>query len=98
MRSSHPRRIIRRAVTALAVVVLLPVWYVGAWLVWPRIGDGSLYGRTPTLVAAINRFFEPLDSYILTGNPGSDELNRLWWWANPEYFIPEPEEVEASTN
>lgn len=96
MPTSRPRRIVRRAVMVVAVVVLLLAWYVGSWVLWPRVCDGILYGRAPTLVAAINRFFDPITSYSQSGCPGSDVLSRLWWWANPEYLWVEPPAAENS--
>lgn len=92
-----PRRwIVKRTLMVLVAVLLLVVWYVAAWLLWPRFGDGILYGRAPHLVAAVSGFFEPLDWWIRIDQPGGDALNRLWCWVNPEYFVIEPAPVEHS--
>lgn len=88
---SRKRRIIRRTVMVLAVVALLPVWYVGAWLYWPKVQSGALLGRAPVLTEAGNRFFWPITWYSRTDYPGSDALSQLWWWANPVYRFMYPD-------
>jgi len=75
------RRIVRRAVMALAVVVLLPVWYVGSWLAISRAQrDRLIHPRT---AQKISPAFRPIVDYCDTELPGSNTLRRLWWYLNP---------------
>ena len=72
------RRIVRRAVMALAVVVLLPVLYVGsiisASFAW---GAGWLPGGMSPVLEAVNA---PLIWYCESAYPGSDSID----WAAME--------------
>jgi len=69
------RQIFRRAVIALAVVVLLPVWYIGSYAtMWWMIGNGSLsWSVTSPLCKTI---YEPLESYAMAGSPSSNLLAK----------------------
>jgi hypothetical protein len=66
MPATSRRRIVRRTVMALAVVVLLPVWYVAAWLAVSRAaGDGLISRRT---VQSVHVYQLPLYEYADADN------------------------------
>jgi len=81
MAEVRKRRIVGRAVMAVAVVVLLPVWYVSAycgmyWLRGKRVVSPS---QSQTLKATV---FAPLDAYLKDEDaPGSHTIRvfELWW-------------------
>jgi len=85
MRTTH-RRIVRRAVIALAGVVLLLGWYIGAWVCWPRIWAISYYRFPSGTLATIDRCFVPILWYTRTSYPGSRELSSLWWTVNADMY------------
>jgi hypothetical protein len=69
MPPTRPRRIVRRAVLVFAGVVLLPVWYVAAWLAVSRAErDGHI---TYYIGGQIRPAFSPLLSYSEANLPGS---------------------------
>jgi hypothetical protein len=74
-------RIIRRAVMALAVVVLLPGWYVASWLSISRLADEGFVSRGTT--NTIRPAFEPVLLYCECGMPGADVLTKTYWAVNP---------------
>src|SRR5262245_60471502 len=80
-RMKNSRRIVRRAVMALAVVVL-PVWYVAAWLAVSRAThDGFISGPMAARLAPV---FAPIRHYAgRYSGPGSRELYDAWWAVNP---------------
>jgi hypothetical protein len=87
MAEPRKRRIVRRAVMALVVVVLLPVWYVGAWLAVSRAErDGLAASRTLERAYPV---FVPLLRYCESDWPGADLLSRVWWKVNPETDLPD---------
>jgi len=80
MPATRSRRIVRRAVMALAVAMLLPVWYVGSWLIVSKAANSGVISYKAALV--IHPAFEPLNAYCLLGMPGSESLYHLWWSVN----------------
>jgi len=74
-------RIVRRAVMALVVVVLLPIGYVGVWLAISRAEHDGHIGRAT--VQGIRPAFVPLVRYCESELPGSDVLGEMWWLVNP---------------
>jgi len=72
MPTTRRRRIVKRAVMALAGVVLLPVWYVLAWLTWPTIERNSVMS-----VPDAAPLFVPIERYCEADLPGSSTL-RKW--------------------
>jgi hypothetical protein len=82
--SPSPRkRIVRRAVMAVAVVLLLPMAYVSAWLSASRaIHNGIISAHC--LVSNLGFVvFAPLMDYSGSDRPGSRQLFDLWWTINP---------------
>src|SRR5262245_46063674 len=77
MRATRPRRIVRRAVIALAVVVLLVAWYVSAWLLVTHATQRSIIDGSVAL--RIRPVFEPLRRHAETRYPGASMLSQLWW-------------------
>jgi hypothetical protein len=73
MSNPRSRRIVRRAVMAVVIPVLLVVWYVAAWLVWPHVKAN----RTIP-VPGIDPVFAPMWVYCESGLPGSETLLR-WY-------------------
>jgi len=85
MHTTRSRRIIRRAVMALAVVVLLPVWYVGTWLVLSRAAREDMIDGSMT--AQIRPAFVPLIWYCNSDLAGAELLHDIWWTtAKPRKF------------
>jgi hypothetical protein len=81
MPCTRRRRIVRRAVMALAVVLLLPVWYVAAWLAVSRAAhDGMI---RPATVLTIRPAFAPLITYCESELPAAAWLRGVWWRINP---------------
>src|SRR5262245_49077867 len=90
MSATRPRRIVRRAVIALAVVVLLPVWYVASWgtVQWLPGRGVSLQPERQISQAissgGVDRIvFMPLDRYSLCGLPGGKSawvFSRWCFW------------------
>jgi len=79
MPSPSPRRWLRRAVTALAVMVLLASGYVGSfvglyWVTGFGVVSGVTFGQLRTTL------FAPAESYIKSDYPGGRTLNRLTMW------------------
>lgn len=75
--ASTKRRVLRRTVTAAAVIVLLPFVYVGSWLGFSRAVNTGVVG-----VGVGESFlfvFKPLIVYCDSQKPGTDTLYRLWW-------------------
>jgi len=83
---SRRKRFARRAVLALAVVVLLLGWYVGAWLAVSRAAHDN-WIRYPTAETA-HWAFEPIVRYCHTDYLGADALCDLWWTINPPIVLP----------
>lgn len=84
MTTSRTRRITRRAVMTLAVVVLPPVWYIGAWLA-VSLAAREFTCSSETTYYYLRPAFEPLMWYCATDLPGSTSLNDAWW------FVVEPQ-------
>ena len=62
-------------------VVLLPVWYVGAWLALSRLThDGIINGG---LAATLAPAFSSVRQYSGSELPGSHVLYDVWWTTNP---------------
>jgi hypothetical protein len=75
----RPRRIVRRAVMALAVVMLLAWGYFGVWLA-SSFAWGA--GLMPSWTDAPSRVvFAPFAVYITEGYPGAQRLNAIGAWA-----------------
>lgn len=73
-------RVRRRTLFALAVVVLLPAWYVATWIVVSRAAHKGTISRTTA--ATIRPAFVPILSYCDSSLPASDALVSLWWDVN----------------
>src|SRR5262245_28446366 len=85
MPTTRPRRIVRRAVLALVVVVLLPVWYVGGWIAISKLINEGYIGRS---VADHGRpLFLPLIRYCESGFPAGRLLGNSYWSLNPPNMI-----------
>jgi hypothetical protein len=86
--SRPKRRTVGRVL--LAVVVLLPAWYVAAWLGVSLAVNHGIVGAGAG--EAVRPAFKPLILYCDLRKPGSDTLHRLWWTvsANPEIESPQP--------
>jgi hypothetical protein len=84
MPSNRPRRIVRWVLLTLTAVVLLPFWYVGAWLVVSRADCGGHI--SPAFVQKLRPAFVPLLTYCSSDLPGSRTLCRIWWRVNPPMF------------
>jgi hypothetical protein len=79
MPATRRRRIVSRAVMALAGVVLMVTNYVSSWamLYWcggnGAVSDGTFHRLMGTVVL-------PVDSYMLSDYPGSRPLAVLSYW------------------
>jgi len=74
------RRTVRRVALCIAAVLLLPVWYVAAWLAVSRAAhDGYISVNS---VAMVRPVFVPLKSYCDAKRPGGAVLRDLWWTVN----------------
>lgn len=80
MPTTRRRRISRRAVMVLAVVVLLPVLYVGAWLSYSRAAQDELMPYAVQSPLAL--LFRPAVAYADSEWPGALLLSTLWWRLN----------------
>lgn len=80
---------------ALTIVVLLTVWYVGAWICWPRAWFHIYYRVPPSVLAAVDCFFDPLLWYTRSGYPGGEALSELWWAANSDIYDVGPVGVQG---
>src|SRR5262245_60193839 len=78
MSATRPRRIVTRAVMVVAVVVLLEVGYVSAWIAATKASD---YG-TVSDAEFFLPVFRPLIQYADSDLPGGTALSDLWWLAN----------------
>ena len=81
MPATRRRRIVRRAVMALAVVVLLVVWYVAAFasVSW-SVGAGYISGKTDDVMQ--HTVFAPLRWYAYDDpdKPFANDLRTLRLW------------------
>ncbi|MFO1093945.1 MAG: hypothetical protein U0992_11625 [Planctomycetaceae bacterium] len=81
MSDTRPRRFVRRVVMALAVAVLLPVWYVGAWL---SIGWLANEGFISVTTAKMMRpAFAPILVYAESDMLGAEAIAAAYWVVNP---------------
>jgi hypothetical protein len=80
MLNTRPRRIIRRAVIAVAGTMLLLSGYVTAWLVSRAYGAGLLSSPAG---AVIGPAFAPIKRYCDAELPGGIFLRDLWWTVSP---------------
>ncbi|MFO1092594.1 MAG: hypothetical protein U0992_04665 [Planctomycetaceae bacterium] len=82
MPATRPRRIIKRAVMALAVVVALPVWYVGSVMCLGfAIGAGWVSTSPPAIVIAA---LMPIDWYLRSRYPGSELIQAGCDWSHEQ--------------
>jgi hypothetical protein len=81
MSERHKRQIVRRIVLTIAAIVLLPVWYVGAWLVASRADRDGIINYN--VGRKTRHFFTPLVSYCNEDRPGAELLIDIWWTINP---------------
>jgi hypothetical protein len=80
MSTEHKRRFVRRVALCVSVVLLLPIWYVAAWLAVSRAAhDGYISVNSVALVRPV---FVPLKSYCDAKRPGGAVLRDLWWTVN----------------
>lgn len=64
----------------LAVVLMLPVWYVAAWLAVSRVArQGFVSG---TVAANVSPAFAPIRRYSGSDLPGGHWLYSSWWRMN----------------
>lgn len=75
MATTNRRRIVRRAVMALAAVVLLPVWYVASLMT-----IAFLWGADALPSGFLNVYIVPADWYCDRELPGSEKLIELFQW------------------
>lgn len=98
LRISQPccdrRRIVRRAVMALAVVVPLVAEYVSAWLCWARYRIDVYWEVPSNVVTTIDHCFDPIHWYTRNDYPGSDTLSRLWWKFNTHLHWSSPGRID----
>jgi hypothetical protein len=79
---SNRRRIVRRAVMAVAAFVLLPVGYVALWLAVSAAAGNGLIGEG--VARSLRPVFLPLILYCDDmSRPGACRLSELWWRTNP---------------
>ena len=72
----------KRRLVILAILVLLPVWYVGAWFAVSKSGSsGSNVVRTAAVL--ISPVFKPIGWYCRAELPGSKWLIDQWWKMHP---------------
>jgi hypothetical protein len=92
MPSTRRRRIVRRAVTPLAVVVLLVSGYVGSFLgtEW-LVGRGVI--KPGTMLPLQETIYAPLWLYIQSSLPGSELLHQALnsaYWSGIEHNDDDP--------
>jgi hypothetical protein len=72
----------KRRMVIAAMLVLLPVWYVGAWFAVSKAGSsGSNVVRTAAV--AMSPVFMPIRCYSRAALPGSTWLIEQWWKMHP---------------
>lgn len=82
---SRSRRIVKCAWISAAVLMLLPVWYVSAWLTVSRAEhDGHI---SITTAQKIRPAFAPLLDYCESELPASGLLRHIWWSVNPPVVL-----------
>jgi hypothetical protein len=80
MPTTRRRQIVRRAVMALAFVVLLPVGYVGS--VSMLLIAATAFGVPPTVRGPLQAYITPFNRYTeVQERPGGYELRSLAWWS-----------------
>jgi hypothetical protein len=68
----------KRRLVIVAILVLLPVWYVGAWFALSKAGSsGSNAFRA--IAVAISPVFKRIGWYCRADLPGSTWLIKEWW-------------------
>jgi hypothetical protein len=78
MPTTRRRRIVRRAAIAVAVVALLPVWYVSAALtITVAHAAGWIPGRYMIQGSTIQVVFRPLNAYTEANLPGTGRINQM---------------------
>lgn len=85
MPGSRLRRVVRCAWISAAVLILLPVWYVSAWLTVSRAERDRYISKTTAWT--VRPAFAPLLDYCKSDLPGSKLLGRIWWSVNPPVFL-----------
>lgn len=81
MHGPRTRRVVRRIALTLAAVVLLLVWYVGAWLTVSRAEHDRMI--TAATARKVRPAFVPILKYCDSDLPGAGFLSHLWWSVNP---------------
>jgi hypothetical protein len=81
MANEHKRRIVRRVGLGVTAVLLLPVWYVAAWLVVSRAAHDRIISAETTM--KMRPAFRPIKLYCDADLPGGAALRDLWWKVNP---------------
>ena len=74
---SRKRRFVRRVVLAVAIPVLLLLWYVGMWLAVSRAEHDGYIGSATA--KSVRPAFVPLISYCAAELPASGLLRGAWW-------------------
>lgn len=72
------RRVVRRAVMALAGCVLLLVWYVGSWTILPHALDAGIISFD-TWFSLEDTAYAPVHMYREAAWPGASLLDDLWY-------------------
>jgi hypothetical protein len=81
MAEPRKRRIARRVVLTVATIVLLPVWYVAAWLaVSKATHEGLIKSSTAKVLRPV---FAPVLNYTDAELPGASLLHRVWYTTCP---------------
>jgi hypothetical protein len=65
----------------LAVVVWLPVWYVGSWIAVARLTDAGFISLTTAKM--VRPAFVPIQLYCESTMPGAETLTQVYWSVNP---------------
>jgi hypothetical protein len=81
MSETRRRRIVRRTVLALAAVVLLPLWYVAAWLAVSKVTHEGLIKTS--IAQSLRPLFVPILNYTDANLPGASLLHRAWYTTCP---------------
>jgi hypothetical protein len=85
MTEPRKRRNTRRVALTLSALLLLPVWYAGAWLGVSRAVKARLISKNTA--HSIRPVFEPIISYTDSDRPGSEFLFQMWWKLNPPGLV-----------
>src|SRR5690349_15747807 len=84
MRATRSRRIVRRAVMTLAIVLLLPAWYLlSVAVLWAGLeagAEGGWLSGAITYSSVPEIYMKPALWYLGSELPGSDAYAHVIWW------------------